>query len=269
MNKVFKKQYNIKDSAMKIVPKQKNVGNLIKLAYISQKKKINKDNVLYYFVGFTLLVIFIIYITPIIYLSLTKKQSEVFKIEYSQQLKKNDVDIEIPKRNDIITTNNQENPVDKKEVKVSSASELRQIFEQSLNNKTYDNFKIYLEKDVKLFLWKPSKTNGCCIVENASIDYIIGFLELISLDNPTWNFNQNQTDIKGVQDIESRFKDNYIGINSKDAMIGIKLSNNNKISEINITVSIKEVYNSTIDYNASGFQKVFLTEEQLKQISQK
>ncbi|MBC7471756.1 MAG: hypothetical protein H7196_00620 [candidate division SR1 bacterium] len=269
IHKIAKKQYNIQKSALKTTPKQKNIGRLIKNAYIDRKKKINKDNIIYYFVGFTLLIIFILYITPIIYQNLTKKRSEVFKIEYSQASRKDNLKIDASKIGNVIEDNGQKSIIENKEVKVGSANELLQIFQQSLNNKTFDNFKSYLERDAKLFVWKPSKTNGCCIVENSTNDYMIGFLKVISLDNPSWNFDQNQADIKGVQDIEGRFKDNYIGINNKDAMIGIKISSSNKISEINITISIKEVYNSTIDYNASGFQKVYLTEEQLKQISQK
>jgi hypothetical protein len=249
----------------------KSMVNFAKLAIDKQKKKINKDNVIYYFTGFTLVVIFAIYTLPIVFYILTKKKAEVPKISYTQESSALPLNTDRPRNNIGVTSISTVKPGENKNIKVSSKGEMQEIFQQNIASRTTDKLLDYLEKDAQLFVWKPVENNGCCIIENATKEYIVNFLAVVNLDNPVWNFDQKQSDIASVQSIESRFKDNYIGTNSKDTLIGLKVSPNNKIQEINIIVNVKEVYKSVGNYsenNSGGFQKVNLTEEQLRQINE-
>jgi hypothetical protein len=261
------------NSVSKMIIKEKSLKSkaaiFVKNVYKKEKNKINKNNVIYYFVGFTLVIIFFIYITPIIYSNLTKANTKNTKIEFSKEVKAATTE-ETTKLSQVDLTIKQPKSEAIKELKVSSKEEMLKIFQQFITDKNLNNLQDYIEKDASLFVWKPSelKSGSCCLVENVNSEYITNFIRVLNLENPVWNFDQTQPDIKGVQDIESRFKDNFIATNSKNVLLGIKTSTNNKISEINVTLSIKEVYNSTIDYNASDFKKINLTEDQLNQIKQ-
>jgi hypothetical protein len=261
------------DPKVAVKPKPQNhFVERAKIAFENQKRKINKDNVIYYFAGFTLIVIFIVYAAPIIYFNFTKRNEEVSKIVFTKEDKKDNSAAErlIFSKDNIAIK--EVKPRVSKLYSSPNPDAMKSIFKETLSNSKVDTLYDYFEPDAKLFLWKPSEAgNGCCEIERATPEYILNYLEILNLERPVWNFDQNQPDIKGIQDIEGRFKDSYIGVSNKDALVGIKLSAKNRISEVVATTSIKEMYKSVAGYsenNKNGFQKVILTEEEIRQLNQ-
>jgi hypothetical protein len=240
-----------------VVTTSSKVVAFAKNTYDTQRKKINKDNVIYYFVGFTLMIILFIYVVPIIYFNLTKKQPDTIKIGYTQTSKVNLSTIEKPKQNNIDLSIVAPKKAPVKNIKVATREEMLKIFQQILSERTNDKLIDYLESESKLFLFQATKTKNCCVLENTTIEYVASILPAINTEKVTWNFDQNQPDIKKVQDIANRFNDNFIGISNTGVMVGIKISVNNKITELNVANNIQGVYDSNVEYKEGDFEKAY------------
>jgi hypothetical protein len=235
-------QFVKSDTPKRIIDHKNVILSSLKQFVLREIKRVNKDNAIYYFSGGTLIIMILIVLIPIIYGYLTRKPDSKIQI--------------VSDNTTIVTTNNQNSQAPKiielpkvadttkKAVKAVSRDEMIGIFQKAMNENKTENLNDYIEPNAKLYFWSSSE-------KEVTVDYAVYVLRILNGEGSNWNFDQGQANIRKVQDIDGRFKDNYTGINNKNAIVGIKLSANNKIAEINIANDINAVFESIIPVDES------------------
>lgn len=235
--------------------KTKSLVDATKLRFKQEKNKINNENIVYYVVGGTLILVLIIYLIPIIFGYFSKQKIEKVKIVTSQST--NIIYNNAPVSQSVIPSKtNVSNAPKTKITKVGSRDEMIQIFQKSLNENKLDNLVDYIEPGAKLYLWN----GACCRDRDVSTEYVVSTIKSSNQTNASWNFDQDQIDIKRIRDIDNVFRDTYAVVSPKGMLLAVKFAASNKISEVDIVVSVSDAYEATkpqdpnIIYNAQNSQ---------------
>ncbi len=197
--------------------------------------KITPQNVIYYFAGGTTLIIFLIFVIPIIFQGLIGffTPKEQLKIATpTTQIKTSTIPL-VEQRKPIELYK-----IDEEKLNVTTKDETIKIFQESLNTKNSNLLQGYITN-------KPTITISLteCCGESTSVygkSIINGLLEGVE----SWNFDQNNQLIGKIIAKDGRYKDNFAVISNKNTFIGIVLDKENHISSINVMYDIQGFFDS-------------------------
>lgn len=233
--------------------KKEGLAVSARLRFKKEVSKINNDNIIYYVVGVTLILVLVIYFIPVIFGYFNKRHIEKAKIVTDQST---EIFIKDLSSNSSVIPVKTDTKSIKKTIKLGNKDEIIGVFKTLLIENKSENLVSYIEPGAKLYLWN----GGCCKDRDVTPEYIASLIKISSSSNINWNFDQDQIDIKKIRDIDDMFKDTYAGVSSKGTLLAVKFSESNKISEVNIVVSVQDAYEATkpqdpnIIYNAQNSQ---------------
>jgi hypothetical protein len=189
----------------------------------SELKKINKDNVIYYFAGFTTLVIFIIFVTPVLWGLLTRKAVEPIKANSTITTTKKIV-------NSTPTTFKQIElaKTDSESLKTSTREETIKALQDTLVKNDISLIKGYIVEKPTIFITQAD----CC--GETTRTFVKTTMSSVNPERKPWNFDQGLTNYAQIKAKDGRFNENYFGLSESGSILGIKLDKNNHITDINV-----------------------------------
>jgi hypothetical protein len=188
----------------------------------AEQKKVNKDNVIYYFAGFTLFIVFVLFVTPIIWGWITYKPPEKTQATSSFQ-KSTRQTVSAPRQIKQIDLAN----IAKEELKNTTRDETIKAFQETLNTNDTNKLVGYVIPTPKVYITQ----SGCC--ESVNQNYVKSLFISLNQENKPWNFDQNNPILQQVRNRDGEFNDNYYATNTNGAVVGIKLNEKNHISVVN------------------------------------
>jgi hypothetical protein len=186
-------------------------------------KKINKDNVIYYFAGFTTLVVFIIFVTPVLWRLLTKRNIEPVKATTTIATTKKTI-------NSTPTTFKQIELVkeDVETLKITTRDQTIKAFQETLTKNDINLIKGYVVEAPTIFITQAD----CCGVTTRT--FVKTTMSSINPEKKPWNFDQGLPNYSQIKTKDGQFNDNYFGLSEAGSIVGIKLDKDNHITNVNV-----------------------------------
>jgi hypothetical protein len=188
-----------------------------------ESKKINKDNVIYYFSGFTTLVVFLIFVTPVLWGLLTKKNVEPVRANTTIVTTKKIVNstpttfkqIELAKE-------------DIESLKITTRDQTIKAFQDTLTNNDINLIKGYIMESPTIFITQAD----CCGVTTRT--FVKTTISSVNPEKKPWNFDQGLPNYREIKAKDGQFNDNYFGLSESGGIVGIKLDKDNHITNVNV-----------------------------------
>jgi hypothetical protein len=209
-----------------VVPKPSQYSQIKKRITVfldRELKKINKDNVIYYFAGFTTLIVFVIFVTPVLWGLLTRKKVEPVRANTSIVATKKVVNstpttfkqIELAKE-------------DLETLKTTTRDQTIKAFQDTLSKNDINLIKGYIIEAPTIFITQAD----CCGVTTRT--FVKTTMSSINPEKKPWNFDQALSNYPQIKAKDGQFNDNYFGLSEGGSIVGMKLDKDNHITNINV-----------------------------------
>jgi hypothetical protein len=209
-----------------VVPKPSQYSQIKKkvLSLLDRElKKINKNNVIYYFAGFTTFVVFVIFVTPVLWGILTKRKIEPVKASTTITTTK-----KIANTNATAFKQIELAKEDVETLKTTTLEETIKAFQDTLVKNDINLIKGYIVEAPTIFITQAD----CCGVTTRT--FVKTTMSSINPEKKPWNFDQGLQNYPQIKAKDGQFNDNYFGLSESGSIVGIKLDKDNHIINVNV-----------------------------------